>query len=75
MEWKPVLEASISKSEKWVEDQDYKACEPADALSFFLRPLTFGRLYSGRVLVQVFKQSPLNLRPVLKVKPHDTAIG
>jgi rhamnogalacturonyl hydrolase YesR len=74
-EMKPVLEQSIRKLEKWVDDHDYKGYEPADALSSFLRPLAFGNLFMERVLIQIFKQSPVNLRPLLGVKPHDTTIG
>ncbi len=74
-EMKPILEESIHKLEKWVEDHDYKAYEPADALNSSLRPLTFGNLFLERLLIQVFKQSPFNLRPLFGVKLHDTAIG
>ena len=74
-EMKPIIEGSIFKLERWVEDHDYKAYEPADALNSFVRPLFFGTLFGERLLIQIFKQSPFNLRTVLGVKPHDTAIG
>lgn len=70
-----ILEDTIPKIEKWVEDRDYKGYEPADALNSILRPLAFGSLFGERLLIQIFKQSPVNLRGVLGVKPHDTAIG
>ena len=75
IEMQSILEESISKLEKWVEDHNCKSYEPADALNSFVRPLTFGNLFLERLLIQIFKQSPFNLRPLLGVKPHDTAIG
>jgi hypothetical protein len=74
-EMKPIIEESIRKLERWVEDHNYKAYEPADALNSFVRPLFLGTLFGERLLIQIFKQSPFNLRPLLGVKPHDTAIG
>ena len=72
---KKVLEESIQKVEKWVEDHDYKGYEPFDGLSSFLRPLTCGNLFLDRLLLQLIRQSPLNLRPILGVKPLDSTIG
>ena len=74
-EMKPILERSIGKLENWVIDHDYKAYEPADALSSHVRPLLFGNLFLERVLIQIVKQSPVNLRPILGIKPHETTIG
>ena len=75
IEIKGFLEESIKKLEKWVEDHDYKAYEPADALNSFVRPLTFGNLFLERLLIQIFKQSPFNLRSFLGIKHHDSSIG
>jgi hypothetical protein len=72
---RPLLEKSIEKLEKWVEDHNYKAYEPADALLSYVRPLLFGNLFLERVLIQVVKQSPVNLRPLLGIRPHETTIG
>lgn len=72
---KKVLEQSIKKVEKWVEDHDYKGYEPFDGLSSFLRPLTCGNLFLDRLLLQLVRQSPINLRPILGVKPLDSTIG
>ncbi len=66
---------SAKKVERWVEDHDYKGYEPFDGLSSFLRPLTFGSLFLDRVLVQVVRQSPINLRPLLGIKPLESTIG
>ena len=72
---KKVLEESIQKVEKWIEDHDYKGYEPFDGLSSFLRPLTCGNLFLDRLLLQLIRQSPLNLRPIFGVKPLDSTIG
>lgn len=72
---KEKLEKSIQKVEKWVEDHNYKGYEPFDGLSSFLRPLTFGNLFLDRLLMQLVRQSPINLRPFLGVKPLDSTIG
>jgi len=72
---KEILEKSIQKVEKWVEDHAYKGYEPFDGLSSFLRPLTFGNLFLDRLLMQLVRQSPVNLRPLLGIKPFDSTIG
>lgn len=74
-DFKKILENSIQKLEKWVEDHDYKGYEPFDGLSSFFRPLTFGNLFLDRLLMQLVRQSPLNLRPLLGVKPLESTIG
>jgi rhamnogalacturonyl hydrolase YesR len=72
---KRTLNKSIQKVEKWVEDHDYKGYEPFDGLLSYLRPLTFGSLFLDRILMQLVRQSPINLRPMLGVKPQDSTIG
>jgi rhamnogalacturonyl hydrolase YesR len=72
---KPLLEQSIRKVEKWVEDHDYKGYEPFDGLSSYLRPLAFRNLFLERVLQQLGRQNPINLRPLLGVKPLESTKG
>lgn len=72
---KEMLEKSIRKVEKWIEDHDYKGYEPFDGLSSCLRPLTFGVLFLEQVLQQTIRQSPVNLRSLLGVKPLDSTKG
>ena len=69
------MERSIAKVEKWVEDHDYKGYEPFDGLSSYIRSLTFGNLLLDRLLLQLIRQSPINLRPVLGVKPLESTKG
>lgn len=72
---KPVIEQSIKKLEKWLEDNDYKGFDPADGLTSYLRPLTFGHIFLERVLLQIVWKSPINFRPMLGIKPLRTNIA
>src|SRR5665647_2246088 len=75
LDMKELITTSIQKVEKWVEDHDYKCYEPFDGLSSIFRPLTFGNLLMDRLLLQLIRQSPINLRPLFGVKPLDSTIG
>jgi len=70
-----LVETSILRVEKWVEDQDYKGYEPFDGLSSWARHLTFDNLLAERILQQIIRQCPLNLRPILGVRPKDSTKG
>ena len=70
-----VLERSVRSVEEWVEDHDYKSYEPFDGLLSSLRVLTFGSLFLERLLLQAVRQSPINLRPALGVKPVESTKG
>jgi rhamnogalacturonyl hydrolase YesR len=72
---KELILTSLKKLEKWVEDNNYKGYDPADGLTSFLRPLTFGNLFLDRLLLQLVWRCPINLRPLLGVKPLDSFIG
>lgn len=69
------IENSIKSLEKWIEEHDYKGYEPFDGLSSYLRPLTFKNTFAERVLQQIVRQSPVNLRPILGIKPQDSTKG
>ena len=73
--FKTKLQESIHKLERWVEDHDYKGYEPFDGLSSILRPLTFGNLFLDRLLLQLVRQSPWNLRPLMGIKPLESTKG
>lgn len=66
---------SLKKLEKWIEENNYKGYDPADGLTSFLRPLTFGNLFLDRILLQLVQRSPVNLRPLFGIKPLDSFIG
>ena len=70
-----LITASLQKLEKWVEINHYKGYDPFDGLSSFLRPLTFGNLFLDRLLMQLVRQSPINIRPFLGIKPLNSTIG
>jgi rhamnogalacturonyl hydrolase YesR len=67
--------ASLRSVQKWVEDREYKGYEPFDGLSSWFRPLTFGTIFGDRLLMQLIRQSPVNLRPIMGVKPKDSTKG
>jgi hypothetical protein len=69
------LRESTFKVEQWVESRDYKGYEPFDGLSSSLRPLTFGNLLAERILQQLVRQSPWNLRPLLGIRPQESTKG
>lgn len=69
------IKNSLNKLEKWVEDHNYKGYDPADGLTSYLRPLTFGNLLLDRILQQLIWRSPINIRPLLGVKPLDSNIA
>ena len=66
---------SLKRVETWVEEHNYKGYEPFDGLSSYFRPLTLGNLLLDRLLLQLIRQSPINLRPLFGVKPLDSTIG
>ena len=70
-----LLEKSVTRVAKWVEDRDYKGYEPFDCLTSFLYPLTFGNCFLQQLLLHIGRQSPINLRPLLGVKPLDSTKG
>jgi rhamnogalacturonyl hydrolase YesR len=69
------LLSSIENVEKWVENHRYKAYEPFDGLSSFLKPLTFDNRFAERILQQVVRRIPLNIRPLIGVKPFESTKG
>jgi rhamnogalacturonyl hydrolase YesR len=71
----PKIYESLKRVEKWVEDHHYEAYEPFDGLSSPLRSLTFGNLLLDRLLMQAVRQSPINLRPMLGIKPLPSTKG
>lgn len=69
------LAASLGKLERWVEERDYRGYEPFEGLSSFLGRWTFHQPLLERIVVQLIRQSPVNLRPILGVKPKDSTKG
>jgi len=69
------IKGSLDRVQQWVESHNYRAYEPFDGLSSWARPLTFGNLFAQRILQQTIRQSPINLRPLMGVKPKDSTKG
>jgi hypothetical protein len=69
-----VLEA-LRKVQLWVEQHSYRGYEPFDGLSSYLRPLTFGNRFGEVLLQQIGRQCPINLRPIIGIKPQESTKG
>jgi hypothetical protein len=66
---------SLDQVQEWVETHNYQGYEPFDGLSSWARPLAFGNLLAERMLMQLIRQSPINLRPLMGVTPKDSTKG
>ena len=69
------IRQSLAKVQRWVEEHNYKGYEPFDGLSSCARPLAFNSILGDRLLMQLIRQSPINLRPLLGVRPKDSTKG
>lgn len=69
------LQHSLSILQGWVEQHGYRGYEPFDGLSSWARPFMCGNLFAERLLQQLIRQSPINLRPVLGVSPKESTKG
>jgi hypothetical protein len=66
---------SATAVQRWVEASDYSGYEPFDGLSSPLRAFTFGNLLAERILQQIVRQSPFNIRPLIGIKPLASTKG
>jgi rhamnogalacturonyl hydrolase YesR len=66
---------ALSKVQTWIEEHDYEAYEPFDGLSSPLRRLTFGSVFLDRLLLQAVRRSPVNIRPLVGIKPLPSTKG
>ncbi|MEO7597986.1 MAG: hypothetical protein ABIV50_03575 [Opitutus sp.] len=66
---------SLEAVARWVEDRQYRGYDPGDGLTSFLRPLTFGNIFAERLLQQAVWKSPINIRPIVGVRPLDSTKG
>ena len=69
------LERALAQVQGWVEKHDYRGYEPFDGLSSWVRPFLFGNQLAERILMQLIRQCPFNLRPLLGVRPQHSNIG
>jgi hypothetical protein len=59
----------------WVHQRNYRGYDPGDGLNSVLRPLMLGNRLAERVLLQAVWKAPINLRPLLGIKPMDSTKG
>lgn len=69
------LLSSLSRLAAWVEQRGYRGYDPGDGLNSFLRPLAFGNRLAERILLQLIWKSPINIRPLVGVRPMDSTKG
>lgn len=69
------IKSSLDQLQGWVEMHNYRGYEPFDGLSSWARPLAFRNLFAERLLMQLIRQSPINLRPLMGVTPKDSTKG
>lgn len=74
-DFKEKLRQSLDKLQGWIEAHEFRGYEPFDGLASRLKPLTFNRLFLERILQQAVRQSPINLRPILGIKPQESTKG
>jgi rhamnogalacturonyl hydrolase YesR len=70
-----LVRQSLDQVERWVERHNYRGYEPFDGLSSWFRPLTLGNLLGERLLLQLVRQCPVNLRPLMGVRPKESTKG
>lgn len=64
------IDAAVARIRAWGEACDWRGYDPYDGLNSPAAPvLTLGRPLGRRLLTQVVKRSPVNLRPLLGIKP------
>jgi uncharacterized protein YyaL (SSP411 family) len=67
---------SILRLSEWLEKNDYRGFDTFDGLSSpLLRPLTFETKFLRTVLLQGVRRFPLNLRPILGIRPNRSSKG
>jgi hypothetical protein len=66
---------SLNQVRQWVEDRNYRGYEPFDGLSSWARGLAFKNEFAERLLQQLIRQSPINLRPFFGIRPQDSTKG
>lgn len=67
---KPPVEDAVARIRAWGEAREWHGYDPYDALNSPLTPLlTLGTRLGRRILTQAVKRSPVNLRPMLGIRP------
>jgi len=69
------IQESLSGVHRWLEEHHYAGYDPFEGLSSRFRPLTLNTKFGRQVLVQIVRRSPVNLRPLLGIRPTTTTKG
>jgi hypothetical protein len=69
------IERSLGRLEAWVERNGYRGYEPFDGLTSYLFPLTFKNQFACQVLQQGVRRFPVNIRPLLGIRPLESTKG
>lgn len=69
------IQDALNRLQGWVEAHEYRGYEPFDGLSSWARPLAFGNQFAERILQQLVRQCPINLRPILGIHTQDSTKG
>jgi rhamnogalacturonyl hydrolase YesR len=72
---KGTVRSSIDGVSRWVEEHQYKAYDPGDGNTSFLRLLTFKNIFLERILTAAVLRAPFNIRPLIGIKPHTSTKG
>lgn len=72
---KVLIHRSLLQLVSWVKQNKYLGYEPADGNLSWLFALTREKVFPMRVLQQVVLRAPFNIRPLLGISPHESAIG
>lgn len=67
--------SSINNLERWLIKNDFKGYDPFDGLNSFLSGLTFNIPFLRRVIIQLNKRFPVNLRPYIGISPEKSSKG
>lgn len=65
------IEDTLRELLRWLDRHGLASYDPVDILeSPVIRRLTFGNQFAERVVLQLSKRIPLNVRPLLGIEPH-----
>ena len=67
--------ASLEALESWLLRTGYRAYDPFDGLSSYLRVFTLWMKFPQQVLQQFVRRNPVNVRPYIGIKPHTSTKG
>jgi hypothetical protein len=66
---------ALQRLDAWLVRTDYKAYDPFDGLSSWLRVFTLRKALPQRMLQQFVRRNPFNLRPLIGITPHRSTKG